>query len=172
VKPADHIILIGFMGAGKSSVARRLARFEGMSSIDMDKYIEREAGMSIPELFEAEGEEGFRQRELALLHSMLTRERTILSCGGGVVAREKSRELLKQLGTVIYLKVDAAEAVSRISRPSTRPLLSGATPPAELLAARVRYYEDAAHLTIDTQGRSILQVTQAVQRALRAEGKL
>ncbi|MDR3315565.1 MAG: shikimate kinase [Coriobacteriales bacterium] len=172
MKPADHIILIGFMGAGKSSVARRLARFEGMSSIDMDKYIAREAGMSIPEIFDTEGEEGFRQRELAFLGSMLTRERTILSCGGGVIVREESRELLRQLGTVIYLKVDAAEAISRISQPSTRPLLSGATPPAELLAARVQYYEDVAQLTINTQGRTILQVTQAVQRALRSEGKL
>jgi shikimate kinase len=171
-KLADHIILIGFMGSGKSSVARRLARFEKMNSIDMDTYIEREAGMKIATIFETEGEAGFREREAAFLHSMFKRDRSILSCGGGVVVRDESREILKLLGTIIYLKVDADEAVSRISRPETRPLLSGDTPPAELLASRLRYYEDAADFTIDTNGRSIYQVVTAVQKCLRDAEKL
>ncbi|MDR1422773.1 MAG: shikimate kinase [Coriobacteriales bacterium] len=171
-KLADHIILIGFMGSGKSSVARRLARFERMNSIDMDSYIEREAGMTIPEIFATYGEDGFRARELDLLRSMLIRDRSILSCGGGVVVRDESRELLKTLGTVVYLQVDADEAVSRISRPETRPLLTGPTPPTELLATRLRYYEDAADLTVDTRGRTIMQVSTAVQGALRNRGVL
>jgi shikimate kinase len=171
-KLADHIIFIGFMGSGKSSVARRLARFEKMMSIDMDVYIEREAGMSVSAIFEAEGEEGFRAREFDFLRSMLVRDRCILSCGGGVVAREESRDLLKRLGTIVYLEVDADEAISRISRPSTRPLLSGPIPPAEILASRLRYYEDAADLAVDTRGRSISQVVSAVQRVLCARGKL
>jgi shikimate kinase len=171
-KLADHIIFIGFMGSGKSSVARRLARFEKMNCIDMDIYIEREAGMSIPRIFEVEGEEGFRVRELDFLRSMLIRARCILSCGGGVIARDESRDLLKLLGTVIYLKVDADEAISRISHPETRPLLSGAIPPAEILASRLQYYESTADLTIDTKGHAIPQVVSMVQRALRARGKL
>jgi shikimate kinase len=171
-KLANHIIFIGFMGSGKTSVSRRLARFERMNSIDMDAYIVREAGKSIPQIFATEGEEAFRTRELAFLRSMLVRERSILSCGGGVVTRDESRALLKVLGTVVYLKVDADEAVSRISRPETRPLLSGPTPPAELLAARLRYYEEAADMTVDTRGRSIAQVTSAAQRALRQAGVL
>ncbi|MDR2586885.1 MAG: shikimate kinase [Coriobacteriales bacterium] len=169
---ANHIIFIGFMGSGKSSVARRLARFEKMNCIDMDSYIEREAGMSVPRIFELEGEEGFRVRELDFLRSMLIRDRCVLSCGGGVVVREQSRELLKQLGTVVYLKVDADEAVSRISRPETRPLLSGAVPPAEILASRLAYYEETADITVDTRGISMPQVTAAAQRALRMAGKL
>jgi shikimate kinase len=171
-KLADHIIFIGFMGSGKSSVARRLARFEKMNCIDMDVYIEREAGMSIPQIFKVEGEEGFRVRELDFLRSMLIRARCILSCGGGVITRDESRDLLKLLGTVVYLKVDADEAVSRISHPETRPLLSGATPPAEILASRLQYYEDTADLTIDTGGQAIPQVVSMVQRALRTKGKL
>jgi shikimate kinase len=171
-KLADHIILIGFMGSGKSSVARRLARFEEMSSIDMDIYLEREAGMTVTRIFEIEGEEGFRARELDFLHSMLTRGRCILSCGGGVVVREESRGFLKRLGTIVYLKVDADEAVSRISRPETRPLLSSTTPPAELLASRLQYYEEAADMTVDTNNRSIHQVVRAVQRILRERGQL
>ncbi|MDR1713677.1 MAG: shikimate kinase, partial [Coriobacteriales bacterium] len=172
VASPDHIILIGFMGAGKSSVARRLARQERMSSIDMDTYIAREAKMGIPEIFASEGEAGFRAREQAFLESMRTRERCILSCGGGTVTRAASRELLKQLGTIIWLQVEADEAVARISRPESRPLLSGQTPPAELLAERLRYYQDAADICVDTSGKSLYQVTQAVRQALRAEGKL
>jgi shikimate kinase len=171
-KRASHIILIGFMGSGKSSVARRLARFEKMSSIDMDIYLEREAGMTIPQIFEAEGEAGFRARELDFLRSMFTRARCILSCGGGVVVRDESRALLGQLGTVVWLKVSAEEAVSRISRPETRPLLLGPTPPAEILASRLQYYDEAADITVDTTGRSIYQVACAVQRALRGRGIL
>jgi shikimate kinase len=169
---ADHIILIGFMGSGKSSVARRLARFEKMNCIDMDSYIEREAGMSIPRIFELEGEEGFRAHEFEFLSSMLIRDKCILSCGGGVVTRDENRQLLKQLGTVVYLEVDADEAVSRISRPETRPLLAGTIPPAEILAFRLQYYEEVADIVIDTRRRSIPQVVSATQRALRAAGKL
>jgi shikimate kinase len=128
--------------------------------------------MSITDIFAAEGEAAFRARELAFLRELAGWERSIVSCGGGVVVRDESRELLKTLGTVIYLKVDAAEAISRISRPETRPLLSGATPPAQLLAERLRYYEDAADMTVDTNGRSLHQVVLAVQRNLRAAGKL
>ncbi len=171
-KLADHIIFIGFMGSGKSTVSRRLARFENMNCIDMDTYIEREANMKIPEIFKLEGEAGFREREWAFLCSMIARERSILSCGGGVVTNDSSRELLGQLGCVVYLKVDAAEAVSRISRPETRPLLSGEIPPAELLASRLKYYEQAADITIDTNGKTLYQVVTAVQKALRKEGKL
>jgi shikimate kinase len=170
-KLADHLIFIGFMGSGKSSVARRLARFKRMNSIDMDAYLEREAGMSVREIFEVEGEKGFRAREFDFLRSMLVRDQSILSCGGGVVVCDESRELLRQLGTVVYLVVDAEEAISRISHPETRPLLSGAIPPAEILASRLRYYEDTADIVVDTRGRSIRQVVSAVQHALRAKGK-
>jgi shikimate kinase len=171
-KLADHIIFVGFMGAGKSSVARRLARFEGMCNIDMDAYLEREANMSVQRIFEVEGEEGFRAREFDFLCSMPARERSIVSCGGGIVTRAENRELLTRLGTVIYLEVDAAEASARISQPETRPLLGGTMSPAEILAARLRYYEDVADIVISTTGRTIPQVVQAVRRTLRARGKL
>ncbi|MDR3307867.1 MAG: shikimate kinase [Coriobacteriales bacterium] len=171
-KAASHIVLIGFMGSGKSSVARRLARQEKMNSIDMDVYIEREAGMTIPQIFETEGEAGFREREAAFLVSMFARDTCILSCGGGTITRDESCELVKQLGTVVYLQVSAAEAVSRISHPETRPLLGGVTSPEQLLASRVRHYEDAANITIDTSGKSLYKVAQEVTRALREAGAL
>ena len=171
-KLADHIIFIGFMGSGKSSVARTLARFEKITCVDMDSQIEKQAGMKVAQIFEVEGEEGFRCREQEFLSSLLTHQRCILSCGGGVVLREENRKLLKQLGTVIYLKVDADAAVARISRPETRPLLSGPTPPAEILAGRLQYYEEAADITIDTNSRTVYQIVSIVQRLLRRAGKL
>jgi shikimate kinase len=172
LKLADHIIIIGFMGAGKSSVARKLARFEKMNSIDMDIYIEREAGMRIPQIFETEGEAGFRQRETAFLESMFKRDRCILSCGGGVVTREENRRILKLMGTVVYLEVDAQEAVSRISRPETRPLLSGSTPPEDLLETRRPFYEDAADITVDTTKKTPTKVAAEVKTKLRKIGVL
>jgi shikimate kinase len=171
-KLAQHIILIGFMGAGKSSVARKLARFENMNSIDMDIYIEREAGMKIPQIFALEGEAGFRQRETIFLESLFRRDRCILSCGGGVVTRDENRRALKLLGTVVYLQVSAAEALSRIEHPESRPLLNGDTPPGELLAARTALYEDAADIIVDTSGRSLSEVTSEVIKALRQVGAL
>jgi shikimate kinase len=171
-KLCDHIIFIGFMGSGKSSIARRLARSEKMNCIDMDSCIERDAGMSVQEIFATEGEEGFRARELEFLRTMLIRDRSILSCGGGVIVREESRELLRELGTVVYLKVSAEDAVARISHPETRPLLAGKVPPDVMLASRLRYYEETADLTINTSGRSIHQVVSVVRRALRARGTL
>ena len=171
-KLADHIIFIGFMGSGKSSVARRLARFEKMNSIDMDVYIEREAGMPVARIFEVEGEKGFRQREREFLRTMLIRDRCVLSCGGGVIMQEDNRELLKRLGTVIYLKVSAKEAISRIPNPESRPMLSGEIAPEELLALRIPLYEEAAEFTIDTTGKTLNEVTSQVQRVLRKAGKL
>ena len=169
---ADHLIFIGFMGAGKTSVAQRVARFAKLNCIDMDTYLEREAGMSVARIFELEGEAGFRQREWEFLRGMLIRDRCVLACGGGVVVREDSRELLKQLGTVVYLMVDVAEALARISEPASRPLLVGETPPAELLAARLSLYEDLADVTIDTNGRTVAQVVSEVQQRLREMDKL
>jgi len=171
-KFADHIIFIGFMGSGKSSVSRRLARFEKMNCIDMDVYIEREAGMPVARIFEVEGEKGFRQREREFLRTMIIRDRCVLSCGGGVIMQEDNRELLKQLGTVIYLKVSAKEAISRISNTVSRPMLSGELTPEELLALRLPLYEETAEIAIDTSGKTLSQVTLQVQRVLRKAGKL
>lgn len=143
-----------------------------MAAIDMDTYIAREAEMSVPEIFEMEGEEGFRRREQSFLESMLTRERSILSCGGGTVTRDDSRRLVKKLGTVVYLMATAEEAISRISRPETRPLLSGPVPPAQILEQRLALYEDAADVTVDTSGKGIHEVAAEVSEELRKRGVL
>ena len=172
IRVADHIILIGFMGSGKSTIARKLARRENMNSIDIDKAIERETGKRIAEIFASEGEEGFRARERAFLESMYLKERSILSCGGGVIKTAENRETLKRLGYVIYLEVSAEEALSRISHPETRPLLSGPTPVAELLAQRRPLYEGIADIIFDTNGLSIGRVTHELSQLLHERGIL
>jgi len=128
--------------------------------------------MPISRIFEVEGEKGFRHREREFLRTMLIRDRCVLSCGGGIVTQEDNRELLKRLGTVIYLKVSADEAVSRILHPESRPLLFGETSPEELMKMRLPYYEETAEIVIDTNGLDVSQVTTAVQRALIKKGKL
>ena len=168
----DHIIFIGFMGSGKSTVARRLARHRNMNCIDMDSYIEREAGMPVSRIFETEGEADFRARERVFLESMFHRERCILSCGGGVVVNAENRRLIKSLGTVVYLEVTAADALARISRPESRPLLKGPVPPAELLESRRALYEASSDIRFDTSGLSLAQVVRQLTEILTKRGIL
>jgi len=167
-----HLILIGFMGSGKSTIARKLAGRLKMKAIDMDASIARDAGMSVKEIFEQEGEEGFRVREQAFLESMALCKPCILSCGGGIVTRTKARGLLKQLGTVVYLEVSADEAISRISHPETRPLLHGSIPPSQLLEQRRPLYEEAADIIFSTNGLTINQVTIQLEDLLIERGIL
>jgi shikimate kinase len=155
------------MGSGKTSVARKLAIWEHLSCIDMDKYIERQSGLSISEIFARYGEQGFRQMESDFLATMPGRERTVLSCGGGIVTREANRKILPTLGTVIYLQVSVQSALKRISKPQSRPLLGDAQSSAALLASREELYRQVADICIDTNGKSIAKVIHLVIAALQ-----
>lgn len=170
---ARPVFFIGFMGAGKTSVARRLARTCGVASVDMDTYLERREGKRISEIFAEVGEEGFRAIETDVLRELAGKDEPLLvSCGGGVVTREENRAILAECGVVVYLQVSADEAASRISDTSTRPLFQ------DLQAARRRnderrpYYESAADITVDTAGRSVFSIAREVIRLLEKEGAL
>lgn len=167
-----HIVFIGFMGSGKSTVARKLGSMFSKRVVDLDKLIAKRARKSIPEIFADEGEEGFRFREKAALESMLDEVPCIVSCGGGVVTREENIELLKRLGTIVYLQVDAAEAVSRISNPESRPLLQGPVSAEEMLQTRLPLYEQAADITVDTSGKTIDDVVNETGELLWKKGLL
>jgi shikimate kinase len=160
------------MGSGKSSVAKALANRLSLPVIDMDDCIQHSSGLSIKQIFATEGEKGFRQRETALLQTMFERERVVLSSGGGVVTSKVNRSLLKQLGFVVYLKVDAIVALSRIGNVESRPLLSGEPevkePEArELLATRESLYTEVADCQIDTNKLSISEVTDSIMDLLK-----
>ena len=110
----DHILLIGFMGSGKTSVSRRLSSMTGLSLIDVDQRIEALQHRKIPAIFAQEGEQGFRRIETHTLEGIRYEGRSIVSCGGGIVCNPANRPILKALGTVVYLQVPVEEAVERL----------------------------------------------------------
>lgn len=168
----DHILLVGFMGSGKTSVSRKLSTLTGLSLIDVDYRIEAIQHRKIPRIFAEEGEEGFRRIETATLAGLKYEGRSIISCGGGIVCNPANRPILGQLGTVVFLDVPLDEAIGRISNPSTRPLLSGARPVEEIYAERMPWYREVADITIESSGLSVYQVARLCKNVLEEEGLL
>jgi shikimate kinase len=152
-KRGDGIVLIGFMGAGKSSVGRTLARITGLPRFDTDEIIAVRFRMSIAEIFETHGEEKFREAETEALRELSDKGQAIIVTGGGIVLRSENLAMLHELGTIIYLSADEETLFARISRRPTRPLLQTADPRMtlhELLATRLPLYRNAADLELDT----------------------
>lgn len=168
-----HLFLVGFMGSGKSTVGGLVARLLGRPLIDVDELVERDAGASIADIFSAKGEDGFREMESAALLSLEGCEPSVVACGGGIVLRPDNRAALKRLGSVVYLKVTAGEAVARIDDVSTRPLLAGpggSLAATSLLAARESLYTSVADLIVDTMGQDPEQIAGQIVQAVRSVG--
>ena len=165
----SHIFLVGFMGAGKTTVARLLAERLDRPCVDVDEIIEAESGRSVREIFEDEGEPAFRALESRALLSLQTAEPSVVACGGGIVTRDENRSVLKRLGCVVYLKVSAGETLARVGADGTRPLLSGpggVLAATSLLEARESLYAAVADISIDTVGLSAEQVADQVASAI------
>ncbi len=153
----SHILLIGFMGAGKSTVARVVAERLGLPCIDLDCRIESTDGRSIARMFAEDGELAFRERESAALRALAGTPDSVVACGGGVVTRDENRALLKALGFVVYLRVTAEEMLARVGEDPSRPLLAGAggvIAATALLDARESLYAAVADAVVDTVNRS------------------
>lgn len=166
----NAVFLVGFMGAGKTTVGRLLAASLGTAFTDIDEEIVREQGRSVSEIFAAGGETGFRDAERAALGAAAARG-GVIACGGGVVTDEGSRALLSDAGAVVYLRVSSDEAIARCgSEISGRPLLRACDPAAAaaLLASRESLYSAAATITVETEGRTPAEVADAISEALRA----
>ena len=151
--PGENIVLIGFMGSGKSSIGRRLARRLRFQFLDTDRLVEERAKMTIPEIFKKYGEANFRERETAALDSLLGARRHILATGGGVVTQPGNIPLLRRLGLVVLLSADPEEIFRRVSRNTQRPLLQVENPRQrvlDMMAARRAAYLQAAEFEIDT----------------------
>lgn len=151
-RPGQHVVLIGFMGSGKTTVGSLLARQLGLPFVDMDHLIVQRAGHSIPRIFEEEGEEGFRRRESEVLDSLATAPRSVISTGGGVVTVKANVPKLKALGFVIWLNPPEEVLFNRICRNQERPLLRTPNPRQtvnELLSRRLPLYASAAVLEAD-----------------------
>lgn len=170
---ARHVFLIGFMGAGKTTVSRRLSRMCGLASIDLDSYIERMADMPVSEIFATCGEAGFRSIETQALRAIAAMDEPMLvSCGGGVVVTPENVDIMKASGIVVHLRVDADEAASRISDTSSRPLFQDLAAARERLAERMPLYEAAGDASIDTAHRSVGAIAHELRRCLERRGVL
>lgn len=165
----SHVLLIGFMGSGKSTVGRLLAKRLALPFVDLDKRIEQDSGVTVSELFAAEGEQAFRERERSALEALESEPDSVVACGGGVVVVDANRATLRTLGTVIYLRVSAGEALARIGDTTTRPLLAGpgaGIAATALMQARESLYVAAADIVIDTESKDKAAVVDEVLAAL------
>ena len=167
-----NIVLIGFMGSGKSTVGRQLHQRLGYPLSDMDQLIEQTAGKKITEIFKEEGESAFRDFEtLQLLEiAKQTDTRHIISTGGGIIIREENRQLLRKMGYVIWLVASPEEIHNRTSRNNNRPLLNNEDPAGtirKLLETRTPLYKECAHLAIETNQLNLDEITTGIIESAR-----
>ena len=120
-----NIMLIGFMGAGKTTVSRELSRMTGKKELDMDAYIVEKEGMSIADMFEKYGEEYFRKKETESLIEIMEKKGLIVSCGGGVVVKDENVEYMKKDGIIVLLTATPETTLSRVKNSTDRPILNG-----------------------------------------------
>ena len=148
-----NIVLIGFMGTGKSTVSSYLKKAFGMEVVEMDQIISERQGMSISDIFETYGEEYFRDLETELLIEMQSRTNVVISCGGGVPVRERNVTEMKKNGKVVLLTARPETILERVKNDHGRPLLEGNKNVgfiADLMEKRREKYEAAADITIET----------------------
>ena len=170
MKNTKNIILIGYMGSGKSSVSRALESLTGLTLLDTDHEIACRAGKTINEIFAEDGEPAFRAMETNLLEELIRDGwKGILSTGGGMPVKEENRDLLRKLGNVVYLQTSAETTCDRLSGDTTRPLLAGLPDREaklekirEMLGIREPYYLETAHITVQTDGLTPVEIARKI----------
>lgn len=161
-----NIFLIGFMGAGKSTIARMLSKEWNASLIEMDETIEKEEQMSIPKIFETYGEEHFRDLERRLIQRITKEGGAVVSCGGGAVLREDNVRTMKENGRIVYLSATPETIYHRVRYSTNRPLLNGNMNVefiSELMERRRAVYESAADIEIITDGLEKKQIVERIK---------
>jgi shikimate kinase len=166
----ENIVLVGFMGSGKSSIGRLLARRLGFQFLDTDQLIIDRTGSDIGSIFASRGEPAFRDLETSVLTSISHLRRCVVATGGGAVLRVQNRSLMQQIGFVVGLTADEETIFDRVCRNNKRPLLQTANPREtlkELLHARAGAYADAAQFTLDTTAMTHAQAVEEIVAAAR-----
>jgi shikimate kinase len=170
--PADvNLYLVGFMGTGKSTVGRAVAQKLGFALLDSDHEIERQQGKTIPDIFAQDGEPAFRAMEREFILRGHPVQRTVISCGGGLVVQPGMLALLKERGVVVCLHASIETILARTARQRNRPLLEVADPDARvrtLFAQREPIYRQSGTLIL-TDGRPLTDITAHVMRAWRRD---
>ncbi len=173
-EPAEkprNVVLVGFMGAGKSSVGRRVADSLGLYFVDTDDLIVDRAGKPIPQIFADDGEEAFRDLETAVLEACADEDDgKVFSTGGGIVLRERNRDLLGRLGFVVWLRASEAGIWERVKNNRERPLLQTENPRETIrlmMADRDSLYEDACDIRIDTDDLDLDETAYGIVESAR-----
>lgn len=168
-KFSGNIVLIGFMGTGKSSIARKMSKLFGLEIIEMDETIEEREGISITEMFGRYGEEYFRNLETDMLIEMQSMDNVIVSCGGGTPLRQCNVDEMKKIGTVVLLSATPDTILSRVERSHNRPLLENNKTTefiSEMLGKRRDKYQAAADIIIETDGKSKFEICKEINERL------
>ncbi len=172
MKQADNIFLVGPMGAGKSTIGRKLAAALSKPFWDSDQEIERRTGVDIPTIFEFEQEAGFRERERHVIDELTQQHGIVLATGGGAVLSEINRHNLKTRGLVIYLRASLEQLIQRTRRDRKRPLLQTEDPGEKLrslMLEREPLYEEVADMVVNTDRANVRAVAQRILKRLQAK---
>ena len=166
-----NITLTGYMGTGKTIVGQALAEKLNMNLVELDWFIEQEAGMSIPEIFTKEGEIGFREREIAAVKKIAGEKSCVIACGGGIVLNRINIDRLKESSVIVYLTATPKTILKRVSgEAGQRPLLEAEDrlkTIKEMLKYRRPYYERAAEITVNTSRLSVDAVAEKIIAGLK-----
>ena len=165
----QSLFIIGPMGAGKTTVGKQLAQSLGMEFLDSDLEIQKRTGVDIPTIFEFEGEEGFRNRERAVIEELTSKEGVVLATGGGAVLDAQNRRVLSSRGFVVYLHCTPEQQYERTFRDRNRPLLHTEDPLdklRELMQEREPLYRQTADLVVVSERRSAQTVAKEIQASI------
>ncbi|MFR5601036.1 MAG: shikimate kinase [Lachnospiraceae bacterium] len=168
-----NVILIGYMGAGKTSVGQCLAQCLEKRLVDTDQLIEEKAGMEISRIFAELGEGEFRKLEVEVLNELMDQTETVvISTGGGLPLRPENREHLKRLGEVVYLQVRPETVLKRLQGDTTRPLLRCSCVEErvnQMILERGPIYEQAADQTVSTDGKTPKEIAEEIQQNMTVQ---
>ena len=168
----DHIFFVGFLGAGKSTLARNLGTLFRRTHVDTDRLVERALRKTVSEVFATDGESAFRDAETAELRRLRRRKSLLVSCGGGIVERPENCELMHEMGSVVWLDGELSDSLRQIRCPERRPDLGSASHAAKVYRARRPLYEGCADIRIDIRNKTFEQVAHEAGQVLWEKGLL